>query len=465
MTKVSLYLFTVLLFLSCKKSSIESYDILISNVKIVDVATGNVTAGMLVLIEGDTITRIVDEEEINNFTARETVDAGGSFLMPGLWDMHVHFRGGDTLIAENKELLPLFLAYGITSIRDAGGDITPALLEWRDQIAQGNLDGPRIFTPGPKFDGTNPAWPGSIRVTTREEIETAMDSLEALGVDYIKMYDGNLTKEAFYEIIKAAEKRGLKTTGHMPLTANFMEAINYGLDGSEHMYYPLKACSPIADSLTGLNRGYGIVEQLIDSYDPELADKVFKKMSAKNVYVTPTLYIGTTLAEILEKDHSRDSLLNYVGPGIQETYKGRIEGAKRAQATGSKMRQKMEAISARMIRPMYDAGVNILAGSDCGAFNSYVYPGESLLGELNSLVEAGLTPREALETSVINGPKFFDLLDYFGTVSRGKVAHLILLENNPLEELANLENPVAVIKAGKVYTRKKLSTLMAEVKN
>ncbi|MEP6260106.1 MAG: amidohydrolase family protein [Gillisia sp.] len=465
MTKIFLFLFTVLLFLSCKKSDKGSYDILISNVKIVDVEYGKVTTGKLILIEGDTIRRIVDEKEINNFVAKETLDAGGGFIMPGLWDMHVHFRGGDTLIAENKDLLPLFLAYGITSIRDAGGDITPALLEWRDQITQGDLDGPRIFTPGPKLDGTNPAWPGSIRVTTVEEIEKALDSLESLGVDYVKMYDGNLTKEAFYEIIKAAGKRGLKTTGHMPLTANFMEAIDHGLDGSEHMYYPLKACSPISDSLTDLNRGYGIVEQLIDSYDPELADEVFKEMSAKNVFVTPTLYIGTTLAEILEKDHSRDSLLNFVGRGIQETYKGRVEGAKRAQASGSEMRQKMEAISARMIRPMYDAGVSILAGSDCGAFNSYVYPGESLLGELKSLVGAGLTPREALETSVINGPKFFDLLEFFGSVGQGKVAHLVLLDENPLEDLANLGNPAAVIKSGKVYTRKKLSALMEEIKN
>ncbi|HSP40148.1 MAG TPA: amidohydrolase family protein [Gillisia sp.] len=464
MNKIFPYLFTVLLFSSCSDNK-EEYDILISNVNIVDVESGNVTAGKLILIEGDTIRKIVNKEEIDSFTAREILDAGGGFIMPGLWDMHVHFRGGDTLINENKEFLPLFLAYGITSVRDAGGDITPALLQWRNQIAQGEIDGPLIFTPGPKLDGTSPAWAGSIKVTSAGEIETALDSLEALGADYVKIYDGNLTKEAFYEIIKASEKRGLKTTGHMPLTANFMVAIDHGLDGSEHMYYPLMACSPIADSLTSLNRGYGIVEQVIDSYDPDLAEEVFKKMSAKNVYVTPTLFIGTALAEILQKDHSRDSLLNYVGTGIQETYKGRIEGAKRSQASGSQMRQKMEAISSRMIRPMYDAGVSILAGSDCGAFNSYVYPGSSLLGELNSLVDAGLTPREALETSVINGPKFFDLQDYFGTVGQGRVAHLILLENNPLEDLANLENPVAVIKSGKVYSRDKLAALMAGIKN
>lgn len=456
---------TVLLFSSCKDAVHKSYDILISNVKIVDVGSGKITEGKLVLIEGDTISRIVEEKDINKFNALQTMDAGGAFLMPGLWDMHVHFRGGDSLIEENKEFLPLFLAYGITTVRDAGGDITPSLLEWRDQITRGTLDGPRIFTPGPKLDGTQPAWPGSVKVTTAVEIESALDSLESIGADYVKMYDGNLSKEAFYDIIKAAENRRLKTTGHMPLTADFMEAIDHGLDGSEHMYYPLTACSPIADSLRALNKGYGIVEQLIDSYDPELAKEVFKKMSTENVYVTPTLYIGTTLSEILEKDHSHDSLLNYIGPGIQETYRGRIEGAKRAQATGSRMRQKMEAISAKMIRPMFDAGVPILAGSDCGAFNSYVYPGESLLGELNSLVVAGLSPREALQTSVINGPKFFDLLDYFGSVEEGKVAHLILLQNNPLEDLENLENPVAVIKSGNLYSREDIVKLTDKVRN
>src|SRR5690606_19477378 len=243
MRKIFMCLITVLLFSSCKDAVHKSYDILISNVKIVDVGSGKITEGKLVLIEGDTISRIVDEKDINKFNALQTMYAGGAFLMPGLWDMHVHFRGGDSLIEENKEFLPLFLAYGITTVRDAGGDITPSLLEWRDQITRGTLDGPRIFTPGPKLDGTRPAWPGSVKVTTAVEIESALDSLESIGADYVKMYDGNLSKEAFYDIIKAAENRRLKTTGHMPLTADFMEAVDLGLDGSEHMYYPLTACS------------------------------------------------------------------------------------------------------------------------------------------------------------------------------------------------------------------------------
>lgn len=456
-----LVLLAIFLFVSCNENEKESYDLMISNANIVDVESGEVTSGKIILISGDTIRRIENDDDMDKYTAAETLDADGKYIMPGLWDMHVHFRGGDTLVAENKRLLTFFLAYGITTVRDAGGDITPAVLNWRDEIKNGKLDGPQIFTPGPKLDGTSPAWPGSIKVTNEAEIENALDSLQAMGVDYVKMYDGNLTKEAFYSIITAAEKRGLKTTGHMPLSANFLDAIVLGLDGSEHMYYPLKACSPVADSLTKLNIGYGMIETIIDTYDPELAKEVFAKMSANNVYVTPTLHIGTTLSEILNTDHTQDSLLKYVGPGIQQTYSGRIEGAKRAKESGSEMRQKMEDISGRMIKPMHDAGVNILAGSDSGAFNSYVYPGESLIGELKSLVEAGLTTQQALKTSVVNGPKFFEAQEYYGAVTAGKVAHLILLNNNPLEDLEHLNAVQVVIKGGEVYNKKDLQNMLA----
>lgn len=455
-----LILISTLLFNSCDQPEKETYDVLISNVNIVDVESGEVISGKSILISGDTIRRIENDADMENFSATETLDAGGKFIMPGLWDMHVHFRGGDTLVEENKDLLPLFLAYGVTTVRDAGGDITPEVLEWREQIKNGELAGPDIYTPGPKLDGTRPAWPGSIKVTDEEEIEKALDSLEAMNVDYVKMYDGNLTKEAFYNIIKAAEKRGLKTTGHMPLTADFLKAVELGLDGAEHMYYPLKSTSPVADSLTELGLGYGMIETIIDTYDPELAKEVFEKMSAENVYVTPTLHIGTTLSEILDTDHTQDSLLNYVGSGIQETYRGRIEGAKRAKKSGSAMRQKMEDISEQMIKPMHEAGVNLLAGSDSGAFNSFVYPGESLIGELKSFVEAGLTPQEALITSVINGPKFFEVQGYYGGVTAGKVAHLILLEKNPLENLDHLDHVQVVIKDGRIYNRSDLQDLM-----
>lgn len=454
----------ILVFTSCEENKKESYDLIISNANIVHIKSGTIVENQLILISDDTIRKIDDANNRERYTGNQELDASGKYVIPGLWDMHVHFRGGDTLIEENKNLLPLFLAFGITTIRDAGGDITPAVLRWREQIKVGELDGPDIFTSGPKLDGSAPTWPGSISVTNDQEIEIALDSLESLGVDYVKMYDGNLTKEAYYQIIKASKKRDLKTTGHMPLSANFLEAVDYGLNGVEHLYYPLKSCSPLEDSLTGLNIGYGIMEKIIDTYDPQLAEEVYTKMSKNNVFVTPTLEIGKILAQILDVDHSKDTLLPYIGKRIQLTYQGRIEGAKRAQAKGNTMRSKMEEISARMVKPMQEAGVKILAGSDSGAFNSHVYPGESLHGELSSLVAAGLSPQQALETSIINGPAFFNLENQFGSVEATKTAHLLLLNKNPLENIENLSSIYAVVKSGKIYNKELLNRMLAELK-
>jgi len=438
--------------ISCKKEEKQKVDLLITNASIVDIKSDSVFRNKFIAIQKDTIQFVGDMEEADEFTGTEVLNANNKYVMPGLWDMHVHFRGGDSLIEENKELLKLFLAYGVTTVRDVGGDISNAVLDWRKQIAAASIEGPKIYTSGPKLDGANPAWEGSIQIKDLADIEKALDSLEQMEVDYVKMYDGSLTPESFYEIIKEAEKRGLKTTGHMPLQADFMQAIEFGLDGIEHMYYTVKASSPLADSLAETTMGYGMMEMLIDTYDPDLAQNVFSKMQSENVSITPTLHIGKTLANILETDHSKDSLLNYVGTGIQQTYQGRIEGAKRAKSSGSKMREKMEELSISMIKPMYESGVKILAGSDSGAFNSFVYPGESLHSELEELVNAGLTPAQALETSVINGPEFFDVEQFYGSIKKGKVADILILKKNPLEDIRNTRSIERVIKNQETYT-------------
>ena len=453
----------VLLFTACN-SSTESADLLILNATVLDVKSGEEKPRKMIAISGDTIQAVLDMDKSERYKASKIIDAENRYVMPGLWDMHVHFRGGDTLVAENKDLLPLFLAYGITTVRDAGGDITQSVLDWRQKIESGKLEGPAIFTSGPKLDGPDPAWPGSIEVAEMEDIPAVLDSLEELNVDYVKMYDGSLSKEVFYGIIAAAEKRGMKTTGHMPMSADILKGVELGLDGSEHLYYVMKSCSPKADSLTRVNPGYGMMNEIIATYDPQLARQVFQNLKEHKVYVTPTLHIGKTLSEILDVDHSTDSLLPYIGSGVKETYEGRIEGAKRARAAGSTMRERMEEKSLEMIKPMYDSGVPLLAGSDCGAFNSYVYPGGSLHNELERLVAAGLKPLEAIKTSVINGPAFFGLEGSYGSVETGKMADLLILNENPFKNIEDLREISAVLAKGKVYEQEKLQDMMRAVK-
>ncbi len=459
--KLTLCFTTTVLLACCQTRPKENFDLLIVNASIVDVKSGEVSVGKLIGITNDTIRMVDNMDHENKFESTIKLDAENNYVMPGLWDMHVHFRGGDTLIDENKNLLPLFLAYGVTTVRDAGGDMTASVMGWQEQIKQRTLLGPNIYTSGPKLDGANPAWEGSLKVETHDDIKKAIDSLDLLGVDYVKMYDGSLTKEAFYGIIQEAEKRSLKTTGHMPLSADILKAARLGLDGSEHMYYVLKSCSPAQDSLTRLNIGFGMIETILGTYDPILARQVFLELGAQGFYVTPTNAVVKVLSDVSERDHSKDSLLAYIGEGIIKTYQNRVEGAKKARALGRRnLYQDILSLSTQYIPEMNRAGINILTGSDSGAFNSYCYPGESLIKELILLVESGLTPQQALKASIINGPHFFGLDDFYGSIAAGKVADIIVLRKNPLDDIENTKTLAKLIKGGKVYDIKEIHAIL-----
>jgi imidazolonepropionase-like amidohydrolase len=440
----------LILITSCTSKEKTSADLVLFNTTIVDVQNNNTIENQFIAIKGDTIFSTGSMEEIPDYDASESMDLEGKFVMPGLWDNHVHFRGGTDLIAENQDLLSLFPKFGVTTVRDAGGDMTPAVMGWAKKINQKELVGPYIFTSGPKLDGPKPAWEGSIKIENQNDVEMALDSLQSINVDYVKIYDGSLSAENFYAIIEATEKRGMKVTGHMPMSADLEKAVDLGLDGSEHMYYIMKACSPKADSLTELGLGYSMMETITDTYDEKMASKFFTKLAQKEVYITPTLYIGKVLSQLADEDHSSDSLLSKIGEGIQKTYEGRIKSAQRAKSSGSQMREKVSNLAKEMIRPMFDAGVPILAGSDCGPFNSFVYPGEALWGELFSLVDAGLSPAEALKTSMIYGPAFFGLENQYGSVSKGKVADLLILRENPLKDIQHLRSIEVSILKGKL---------------
>lgn len=455
MKKISLYFTIVILLVNCQTRNKEKFDTLIVNATILDIKTGGVFYERLIGITNDSIRLVDNMTNRKQFNASNILDAENKYVMPGLWDMHVHFRGGDSLINENKNLLPLFLAFGITTVRDAGGDITPSVLNWREQIKHGVLIGPHIFTSGPKLDGVSPSWEGSIKVETQEDVKKALDSLESLKVDYVKTYAGSLTKEAYYDIIQEAEKREFKTTGHMPYSADILEAESLGLDGVEHMFSSLKSCSPIQDSINQISRT--AIRAMIDNYDPILAKKTFEKLGEEGFFITPTFAIQDILKDLAYKDHSKDSLLTYIGEGIVGTYQKRIERAKKSQNHGNRnMYKDVLSLATQYIPEMQQAGINLLAGSDSGAFNSYCYPGQSLIDELILMVEFGLTPQQALTTSVINGPHFFELETYYGSIEAGKVGDIIILDKNPLESITNILTLKTLVKRGEIYDINKI---------
>ena len=457
----------VLLLISCKTREPEA-DLVIAHVNRIDLESGRVYPNQFIYITGDRITLVLDSAEAAQFDAKETLDATAKYLMTGLWDNHVHFRGGDSLITENKNLLNLYIANGITTVRDAGGDLTGSVQDWQNQMESGNLTGPDIYTSGPKIDGPGATWAGSLEVSGEAEIEAALDSLQQLNVDFVKIYDSTISAENYVEVIAKAEDRGMITSGHMPYSVTVEDAVNSGIDAMEHLYYVLKGCSAEEKSITeavktGEAGFWSSLDRVMQTYSDTTAQNTFKTLKDQDVFVAPTLHIGHILSYLDEENHTDDSYLKYMGPGIQKTYGGRINSAKNASPEFVVMRKNLDSAFVKLAGDLHRNGVKLLAGSDCGAFNSYVYPGLSLHQELQALVDAGLSPLEALQTSALNGADF--LKKNKPVIQADAVADLVLLNANPLENISHTNDLFAVIKRGNLYSKRDLEDLLKKISN
>jgi len=448
----------------------EQADLLIRGAGIVDVAHGRVLLHQSVAVRGNNIVAVGPDHSIaRRFDARQSVDASGKFVMPGLWDMHVHFGGGQELIGENKALLPVYVAYGVTAVRDCAADISTSVIEWREEVAKGSLLGPTIFTSGPKLEGYKPIWKGTLEVGTPAEVNAALDKLQAMKVDFVKITDNTLKPDIFLYALKEAKRRGMRTSAHTPYALTIEQAVDTGLNSIEHIDYLIKAGSPREKQVGALYAAgkisYGdATNAFVDSFDPAYAIHQYRALAAKGVFVTPTLNMGRILANLDREDHSKDPGLAYIGPGLRKTYDWRIERAAKATPEQVAARHKEYDLSARVLPMLVEAGIPVLAGTDAGYLNSFNYPGEGLHEELERYVEAGLTPQQALASAILTGPRFLGHSDRYGSVTAGKAADLLVLDANPLKSVAATRRINAVVLHGRLLDRAALDKLLADAK-
>ena len=445
-------------------------DILIRHATIVDVAGGKAVGAQAVAVNGDRIIEIGPDATLaRRYSAKRTIDASGKFVMPGLWDMHVHFGGGTELVDENKDLLPIYVAYGVTSVRDAAADISDSVLAWRQLVAEGKLLGPTIYTSGPKLEGYKPLWKGTIEVGTPAEVDAALDRLQAMKVDFVKITDNTLKPEIFEYAVKAAKARGLKTSAHTPFALTIEQAARDGLSSVEHLDYLIKAGSPQeatigADYVAG-KLSYGEAsDRFVDTFDPAYARAMYGRLAKLGLYVTPTLNMSRILAYLDREDHRSDPALALIGPGLRKTYEWRVERAAKATPEQIAARHKEYELSVKVLPMLRDAGIPILAGTDAGYLNSFNYPGQGLHDELQRYVEAGLTPREALASSVVNGPKFLGHSNEYGALAKGKIADILLLDSNPLEDISATRQIRGVVLKGQWHDRAALDALLVQAR-
>lgn len=460
----------VLFLLAVPAAASNAADLLIRHTTIVDVENARLIPDQAVATSGNQIVAVGPDAEIAaNWRAPQAVDAQNRYLIPGLWDMHVHFGGGPDLIAENRALLPLYVAHGITTVRDASGDIPYDVLNWRAEIASGTLMGPTLLSSGPKIEGVKPVWRGTLEAGSRADVDAAVEKLLGLKVDFVKITDSTLTPELFLYAVGKARAAGLNTSGHIPMALTVGQAVDAGLSSIEHIDYAYKAGvkteGAIAqDFAAGRIERAEATRQLDSGFDPATAMASYRHLAQKGVSVTPTLNGGRIIAFLDQEDHANDAYLAYIGPKLRGTYTWRIERAAKADAAGIARRHANYARDAAVLPMLQAAGVSIMAGTDAGFLNSFNYPGIGLHDEIALFVENGLTPAQALQSATRAGPAWFNQLNRYGSIAPGKEADMVLLNANPLADIAATRAIEAVILRGQLQDRATLDKMLADTK-
>ena len=445
-------------------------DLILRDATVVDVAAGRLVTGQAVVTRGDRILAVVDSKQLGQYKAKKTLSLKGRYLIPGLWDSHVHFGGGEALIEENRQLLPLYLAHGITTVRDCAGDLSSTVLQWRDDIAAKKLLGPTIFASGAKLEGYKPLWKGTQEVGTPEEVGQALDKLKSDKADFVKITENTMRADIYLDALRQAKARGLPSSAHLHGQVTLDQASEAGLGTLEHLNYLIRAATPREAELTaqvvaGTITARSAAEQSLASYDEATARAAFKRLAARGTAVVPTLSVIRITAYLDQDDHANDDYLKYIGPKLRQTYDWRVKRAALDGPDAIAYRHASYEKTARLLPLLAEAGVEIVAGTDAGFLNSFDYPGQALHDEMAVYVRSGLTPAQALRSAVVAGPRFLGKLDGYGALAEGKVADVVVLKANPLQDIAATRQIDAVVTQGRLLDRKRLDAMLAEVRD
>ena len=436
--------------------------IVIAHVTVINPGSASVQPDSIVVINGDRITFVSHSAVVPLAKNTRVIDGRGQFLIPGLWDMHVHSAFGDWFPGGRDIILPLFIANGVTGVRDMGGDI-PVLFAWRKQIAAGKIVGPRMVISGPMLDALLPEgklrFPSSIAVTTPASAVAAVDSLKAQGVDFIKV-QSVISHDAYLAAAAEAHKVGLPIVGHVPDKVHLAEVIAAGQKSVEHLMGIFEGCSTQEEKFIA---GQGDLKLLLSTQDQQRCDALIRQLAQSQTWQVPTLawQRGGTLLD--QRDLKHDPLDIYVPAYWREVTWKRFTDEMMPGLLHDplELRQKYFASNLQMVGTMHRAGVPFLAGTDT-APGVYIMPGFSLHDELANFVEAGFTPMEALQTATSGPAKFLGTASTDGSVAAGKIANLVLLSANPLDDIHNTRKINAVIVNGRVFDRAALERTLKQ---
>jgi len=430
--------------------------------------TGPVTQpGMTVVVQGNRIVALGKTGKTKVPKNATVVDGQGKFLIPGLWDMHVH-----TVMdrAAAPTMLQLCVINGVTGARDMHGDLEVGK-QMRAEIADGKRIGPRLFISGKLIDGPKAINPTGTSVKNEAEARQAVRDLKTGGADFVKVYS-RLPHDLYLDIADESKKQGMTFVGHVPYSVSAAEASDVGQKSIEHLTGILLASSTKETELrnqfiASSEQPYRFAEFLqseylpLDSYSQEKADALFARFVRNKTYQVPTLVVLRSMTNLM--DHApADNRMKYIPPSILKFWTG-MEPFLAKQTTPADFAsyKRVWEKSFQLVREMHQAGVPILAGTDTP--NPNVFPGFSLHDELALFVQAGLTPMQALQTATTIPAQYFSMEREVGTVSVGKLADLVVLDANPLTDIHNTRKINAVVANGHLLTKETLEKMLNDI--
>ncbi len=409
------------------------------------------------------------------------IDGRGRYLIPGLWDAHVHYDFTPGL--DHVAMAKLFLVNGITSVRDTGAHLS-GLADARAAAAEPDAMAPRLFIAGPLLDDENRIYAGaapgfpdiSQGVAGASAAAAVVDALAADGVDLLKTYE-LVTPEVFHALIGRAKLHDLPVTAHIPLSMDGLAVAASGIRGMEHLRNLELACArdheallrervrllENPDGLPGseLRRRIHAAQRQVafETEDAERCAAVIAALAEHRVYQTPTLTITSGDAERLFAEAAWRATFDYLPHAVGASW--RQMAAERLQTPPAPLAVAHTRWAGSMVPRLHAAGVPIMAGTDTPI--GLLTPGFSLHEELRMLVAAGMPNAAVLVSATLRPAQFLGIEDQLGTIEPGKLADLVLLDANPLADIAHTRRIHAVIRGGRLFDRAALDQLLAEL--
>ena len=424
--------------------------IYISHVTVIDTESGQEISDRTVILKEDKIVDIRDSKGLEQSVDAKVIDGRGKFLIPGLWDMHVHRT-------EYESTYPIYIANGVTGVRDMDGPRDAR--KFRAELALKNLAAPHIYLSSPIVDGYPPRWPGEIAVRDAVEARRVVDEQKQNSADFIKVYD-RLSRESYFAIVDEARLQHITVVGHVPFAISAFEASASGQKSIEHVHaVPLTCSSQEADlrrKLVASQNSWRIWNPIYlkayQSYRDSKCQKLFGEFRRNGTWNVPTLVVYRSTAHSNDPQFRKDDRLRYFSGQLRTWLEKHFVG-ERANFDASDFAIERELFARReaLVGAEFRAHVHLLAGTDTP--NPFVFPGFGLHDELALLVESGLTPLAALQAATINPAVFLGVTNKYGSVSIGKIADLVLLDADPLIDIHNTTKIEEVFLGGKEFDR------------